>query len=663
MRVEIIPKPFKTEEKEGNFLLSYNTSLELNENCGMEEHFYAKLLADTVKKETGCDLKIEKGNTEEDNVIVFERLKDDEVMPENVRTLIYQMRDENFKAPDPETEKYWRIRTESYELEIDEKKIRIAARYDRGILYGVQTLRQIVSQCKMVLPAMKIEDRPSLANRGFMHDATRARIQKTEYYKALADKASYYKLNQLQLYVEHSYMFKNFTEVWRDDTPLTAEDILELDDYCFKRGVELVPCIASFGHLDKVLKTHSFAHLCELEGSDKERFTFGGRMEHHILNISDPGAWDFVRDMLDEFMPLFSSRQFNLCGDETFDLGKGRSKALADKVGTDRMYVDFIGKIAGHLVEKGRRPLFWGDIIVSFPELLKELPEEIVCLTWGYAENEHFRCSKTMHDAGATQYICPGVHGWRHLINRLSAAYANISRMSGYAQDYNALGLLNTDWGDYGHLSDPRFSLPGLIYGAEGAWAGDLPDEGEENRRISVTEYGDRSGRIADILSRLGNCEGVAWEHMVQYQEYMTGGEHSLEEQADFFGRMHVGDVSGKNEEIASLVRELAEISGQCSESGRKIIPTYMLHAKGQMLLNTLAGTIGEKHLGCLTVGQTSENVLPGTMDPERLAGCLEKWFEEYKESWRTTSREAELYRISAIFVWYGDFLRTAFKK
>ncbi len=663
MRYEIIPKPFKLEEKTGNFMFSYNTAIVLNGGCGSEEYFYAKLLADTVNEETGISLKVLKGAENGENEIVFERIEDDEKMPENVRALIFQEKCSSFKAPDAETEKYWRIRTESYELFITEKQIRVRARYSKGILYGVQTIRQLVGQCKMCLPALYIEDRPALANRGFFHDVTRGRIEKTEQYKALADKASYYKLNQLQLYVEHSFMFRDFSEVWRDDTPLTAEDILELDEYCRKIGVELVPSLASFAHLDKVLKTRTFSHLCELPGSDEERFTFGGRMEHHTLNISDPGAWEFVKKMFDEFMPLFSSKQFNLCGDETFDLGKGRSKDLAEKIGTDRMYIDFIGKICRHLVENNRRPMFWGDIIVNFPELIKELPEETVCLTWGYAENEHHRCASTMHDAGAVQYLCPGVHGWRHFINRLSAAYANVSRMCKYANDYDALGLLNTDWGDYGHLSDPRFSIPGLIYGAEGAWAGNIPEETEENRRISVVEYGDRTGKITEILSRLGNCEGVAWEHLVQFEEYMTGADIPMEDQIAFFGRMHVGDVSKKNEEIESLVAELSAVCNECDKKARRIIPVYLLHARGQSILNTIAGTLGERYFKCMTPGKTSGNALPGSMEPEKLAGILEKWFEEYKESWRSTSREAELYRISAVIYWCADFLRRKVKQ
>ena len=46
--------------------------------------------------------------------------------------------------------------------------------------------------------------------------------------------------------------------------------------------------------------------------------------------------------MYAEFAPNFSSPQFNICCDEAYDLGRVRSKALADKIGTGQMYVDWI---------------------------------------------------------------------------------------------------------------------------------------------------------------------------------------------------------------------------------------------------------------------------------------------------------------------------------
>ena len=145
---------------------------------------------------------------------------------------------------------------------------------------------------------------------------------------ALADKLAFYKINQLQLYIEHSFLFRDFSEVWRDDTPLTAEEIMELDAYCKKLHIDLVPSIATFGHLYKVLCTKTYSDLCELPKSDRMQFSFFARQNHHTLDVSNLDSIKLVFHMIDEYMPLFSSKYFNLCGDETYDLGKGRSKAL-----------------------------------------------------------------------------------------------------------------------------------------------------------------------------------------------------------------------------------------------------------------------------------------------------------------------------------------------
>ncbi len=97
-------------------------------------------------------------------------------MPENVRELLHQEQKlPEWKCPDAETEKEWRIRTESYQLRICGEQISKKAGYTKGILYGVQTLRQMVAQCCLVLPCVEIEDRPALANRGFYHDAAGGR--------------------------------------------------------------------------------------------------------------------------------------------------------------------------------------------------------------------------------------------------------------------------------------------------------------------------------------------------------------------------------------------------------------------------------------------------------------------------------------------------------
>ena len=55
-------------------------------------------------------------------------------------------------------------------------------------------------------------------------------------------------------------------------------------------------------------------------------------------------------------------------------------------------------------------------------------------------------------------------------MNLIEPSYRNIVRMCGYAKKYHAIGILNTDWGDFGHINHPAYSIPGMIYGAAFAW-------------------------------------------------------------------------------------------------------------------------------------------------------------------------------------------------
>ena len=55
--------------------------------------------------------------------------------------------------------------------------------------------------------------------------------------------------------------------------PFTPEEILEIDCYCNLRGIELVPCIASFGHLYDLLRSESFGKYREMNTGIGETFT------------------------------------------------------------------------------------------------------------------------------------------------------------------------------------------------------------------------------------------------------------------------------------------------------------------------------------------------------------------------------------------------------
>ncbi|RAZ25800.1 N-acetyl-beta-hexosaminidase, partial [Klebsiella oxytoca] len=72
----------------------------------------------------------------------------------------------------------------------------------------------------------------------------------------------------------------------------------ELDDYCAERHIDLVPSLASFGHLYTLLSTKSHEDLCELPDASSQPFSLWDRMRHHTVNVSDDRTLPFIKGML-----------------------------------------------------------------------------------------------------------------------------------------------------------------------------------------------------------------------------------------------------------------------------------------------------------------------------------------------------------------------------
>lgn len=619
----LLPQPDKIGTQEGQFRLHYNTRIIIGAamptDMVLDIYEHAKLLQREIKADTGFSFAIDReSKTRDTGNIVLTYSKE---------------------GPDAgETAE------EAYSLKICDNGVVIMGGTAAGILYGVQTLRQIIRQEGAVLPCMEIEDVPKIMRRGLSYDVTRGRVPTLEELKRQADICSFYKMNELQLYVEHSYLFRDFSEVWRNNTPLTAEDILELDGYCRKLHIDLVPSLASFGHMYEVLSTRTYAHLCELENSDKEEYSLIGRMEHHTLNVSSEESFAMVSARIKEFMGLFSSPYFNVCADETFDLCKGRSRALGEEKGVKRVYLDFLKKLCDLVISSNKIPMFWGDVLLESPELFGELPENAICLNWEYSPQVTEDHVKLLTEAGVRNlYLCPGVQSWNHLINKHSEAYLNISGMCKNAHKYHVKGVLNTEWGDLGHIAHPEFSTIGQIYGAAFSWSDVIMEEEHINRAISVLQYGDDTGEIAGLFRDLADTECVSWWHAVQYKENML----SAPEEWKPDGLMDVKKSEEQLQRNEELLKRLYEKLGRMPESRRADVCAYILMGEGQRLLTDMVKTLCDFHAG-----------LPLSYDAKELAAELENWLMEYKKLWRSAAKESELYRIVEIISWYADRLR-----
>ena len=238
--MEFIPNPHKVKHPAGTHMLDNQSRITLwqTEPAAL---LYAQMLQGCLREYAGLEVPFTRGKPRAGDAV----LTVDTALPQN-----------------------------RYTLSIMPECITLKAGSDEALCNGVQTLCQYIEQHGAVLPALEIEDWPDLANRGYYQDCSRGRVPKLDYLKQVADILCRYKINQWQLYIEHTYLFRDLSEAWREDTPLTAQEIMELDDYCAARHIELVPSLSTFGHMYRILSTKTCCDLCELPDSEKIPFSY-----------------------------------------------------------------------------------------------------------------------------------------------------------------------------------------------------------------------------------------------------------------------------------------------------------------------------------------------------------------------------------------------------
>ena len=382
-----------------------------------------------------------------------------------------------------------------------------------GLGYALSTLTQLIELSSgnpgaLELPCVSIEDAPDFPVRGVMLDISRDKVPTLATLRMLVDRLAHWKVNQLELYMEHTFAYAGHEVVWKDASPLTPEEIRSLDAYCAARHVELVPNQNSFGHMHRWLVHEPYRKLAECPDGFEHPWNWRG--EPYGLSATDPASLTFLEGLYDQLLPNFQSRVFNVGLDEPLDLGCGRSKAACESRGAGRLYVDFLKEVHARVKSRGHTMAFWADTITSSPELIAEVPNDAIALEWGYEANHPFAEHLVrLRGAGLECYVCPGTSSWNSFAGRTHNAIENIAKAAREGWAAGATGLLITDWGDHGHLQPLSVSYLGFVLGAAFAWSvagAERPLELDLPQLLDVHAFSDSASVLGRAAYDLGDA-------------------------------------------------------------------------------------------------------------------------------------------------------------
>ncbi len=399
---------------------------------------------------------------------------------------------------------------DSYELKCSKNGITLNAKSDTGIFYGLMTLQQILEQSGNFIDFFTISDEPDFKHRGVMLDISRCKVPLMKTLLQLIDQFSMMKLNQLQLYTEHTFEFVNHGLVWANSSPITAGETLEIQAYCRARFIELVPNLNSFGHFERWLRYpeyHSYAECPDgfTHPLSNEFVEYGSTLKPNRQSLN------LLGELYDEYLPLFDSGYFNVGGDEPWELGRGWSKNKCDQLGTTNVYIDFMTRIKKQVDSRDKKMMFWSDIVLKEPDSLKRLSRDLVALNWGYQADHPFKkeCEQVARQK-IPFYVCPGTSAWNSLTGRISNATGNLASAARNGVKFGAEGYLITDWGDHGHHQYLPISYPGFLMGACQSWNAKISNNLDLEAGLNRIFFKEDSPLTATLLVELGKVLELA---------------------------------------------------------------------------------------------------------------------------------------------------------
>ncbi len=470
--VQIIPEPKQVAATGENFRLKPGTRISPVNSKSAADRFAAQDFISDVRETANVNLKIGGGD------ILIGTLENTRISNEFAKAKLEIPSDLN---------------AEGYALIVTANKIVVGGATYAGTFYGLQTLKQMVRGigATAYVQGARIVDYPTMRYRAFSDDISRGVVPTLEYVKRQIRTFAMFKMNMHSLYMEHTFASETHPLFAPENGSFTSAELREIVAYGRNYHVEIVPQQQTFGHLHKVLKYEKYNRLAEVPYGD-------------VLTPQEADSYKFVADLYREIDGIFPSKFFHIGADETFELGEGRSREEAKEKGVGKVYFNHINRVREVLKPYDRQLMMWGDIALNHPELIGEIPKDMIVMNWAYGARETYAPRiEPFQKAGLQQFVCPSVWNFNHIFPNNEFAAVNIRNFVRDGQAAGVIGVMNTNWDDDG---ETLFEMTwyGVGLGAAAGWESAPLDVEKFDRKFDWAFFRAEGDDFAKSIRALG---------------------------------------------------------------------------------------------------------------------------------------------------------------
>jgi hypothetical protein len=535
-RISIIPQPRELTATSESFRLDRSAHIMLADPRSAEDQFAAADFIEDIKQTAGVSLKT---NHNRGRKAIFIGVLDLAPIQSALRT-------SGITVPE-------NLNEEGYVLSVGNDAVVVAGRTPAGVFYGLQTLKQLVrgDESNAFIQGVHIVDWPAMRWRGVSDDISRGPIPTVDYVKRQLRTFAAFKLNMHSFYMEHAFASADHPLVGPAGGSLTPAEIRELVAYARRYHIELVPEQQTFGHLHKALKLEKYNELAETPYGD-------------VLSPQQEGTYKLIADWYHELNDLFPGKFLHIGADETFELGEGQSREAVRARGVGAVYFEHLNRVRDLLKPYNRRLMFWGDIALNHPDLIGNIPKDMIVMNWDYAPRDDYtERLKPFKAAGLDQFVCPGVRGWNQIFPNVDASSRNIINFVRDGQTAGALGMLNTTWDDDGE-SLFEMGWYGIVLGAAASWQDGTVDAKNFDADFDWAFFRNDGDQFVRVIHALGSVNSVlgsgTTDDMFWRDPFTSGFQNQARASAEKIRlmRLQVEDA----EELLLRKRQLARRNG-----------------------------------------------------------------------------------------------------
>jgi len=397
------------------------------------------------------------------------------------------------------------MKEEGYLLDVDPGSIVIVAESERGKFYAVTSLLQLMHREKksVIVDAVTIEDYPLEKIRGISDDISRGQVSTVDNFKKIIRFLARYKMNTFSPYMEDMFVFKNHPLIGKGRGALTVQEVKEIDAYAKRYYVDVIPTFETLGHWENILAKPEYLGYAEFPGAQ-------------TLNVSDEKVYALLDEMIGELCEAFSSPYFNMGADESWDVGLGASKGRVATIGIAAVHAEHYRRVADIVRKHGKKPMMYGDIILNHPEILRQIPKDIAIVDWHYDASFRYPSAEVFRKAGFPFVASPAVWTFTGPFPNFLTTFVNIRNFNRDGFTNGSLGLLTSNWNDYGGEELRELNYYGYAWTAECAWQPLSADVESFNKAFFTKYFGvNDCSDIQTVYTILADpANDVSWQEM-----------------------------------------------------------------------------------------------------------------------------------------------------